>query len=433
MPGFTDLLRRNANYRNVWLGQVVSETGDYFNNVAVFGLALETTGSGLVVSLVMLSRAIPAVIAGPLAGVLLDRFDRKRIMIASDLVRFAVALAFILTIRYHGTWLLYLLSALLMFASPFFTSGRAAILPSITSKEELHAANSLTQTTQWATLTAGTMLGGLSAAHFGYQWAFVINALSFLFSAAAISRLRGDGDGFRARRTAHAKSDVVRPWSEYKEALVYMRSVPLVMGIALISAGWAMGGGAAQVLFALFGEQVFRRGAAGIGTIWGFAGIGLLIGGVVGHLVGSRVGFAGYKRTVTLSYLIHGAAYVAFSRMELYWAALFFILLSRVGMAVTTVLNNYQLLRSTPDEFRGRVFSTLESLRWSIMLISMALAGVASQYFSARSIGVVAGLLGCLTAVLWGLADWKGRLPLPPSGGSLALPERTSRPPRVAS
>jgi hypothetical protein len=119
--------------------------------------------------------------------------------------------------------------------------------------------------------------------------------------------------------------------------------------------------------------------------------------------------------------------------MELYWAALFFILLSRVGMAVTTVLNNYQLLRSTPDEFRGRVFSTLESLRWSIMLISMALAGVASQYFSARSIGVVAGLLGCLTAVLWGLADWKGRLPMPPSGGGLALPERTSLPPQVAS
>ena len=418
MPGFTDLLRRNRNYRNVWLGQVVSETGDYFNNVAVFGLALETTGSGLVVSLVMLSRAVPAVIAGPLAGVLLDRFDRKRIMIASDLVRFAVALAFILTVSYHGTWLLYLLSALLMFASPFFTSGRAAILPNIASKEELHAANSLTQTTQWATLTAGTMLGGLSAAHFGYQWAFIINALSFLFSAAAISRLRGDGDGFRARRTENAKSDVVRPWSDYKEALAYMRSVPLVMGIALISAGWAMGGGAAQVLFALFGEQVFRRGAAGIGTIWGFAGVGLLIGGVVGHLVGSRVGFAGYKRTVTLSYLVHGAAYVAFSRMELYWAALFFILLSRVGMAVTTVLNNYQLLRSTPDEFRGRVFSTLESLRWSIMLVSMALAGVASQYFSARGIGVVAGLLGCVTAVLWGLADWKGRLPLPPAAAS---------------
>jgi predicted MFS family arabinose efflux permease len=413
MPDFTDLLRRNANYRNVWLGQVVSEIGDNFNNVAVFGLAMQTTGSGLVVSLVMISRAIPAMIAGPIAGVILDRFDRKRIMIASDLVRFAVALAFILTIRYHEAWLLYLLSALLMFASPFFTSGRAAILPTIASEQELHTANSLTQTTQWATLTVGAMLGGLTAARFGYRWAFILNALSFLFSAAAISRLRVKEGDFRARRTALTESDVVRPWSEYKEGLAYMLSVPLIMGIGLISVGWAMGGGAAQILFALFGEQVFRRGAEGIGAIWAFAGVGLLIGGVIGHLISRQASFPGYKRAITVSYLIHGAAYVAFSRAEPYWAALFWIALSRVGMAVTTVLNNLQLLRYTPDELRGRVFATMESLRWPVMLVSMALAGVASEYYSPRIIGVVAGILGCLTAVFWAWADWKGWLPKP--------------------
>src|SRR5512147_2092302 len=112
MPGFADLLRHNPDYRKLWLGQVVSEMGDYFNNVAVFSLAMETTGSGLVVSAVMLARAIPAVIAGPISGVLLDRFDRRRIMIASDVVRSIVALGFLLSIRYHGSWLLYLLSAL---------------------------------------------------------------------------------------------------------------------------------------------------------------------------------------------------------------------------------------------------------------------------------------------------------------------------------
>src|SRR5690242_15461776 len=133
MSSLLTLLRTNSNYRNTWLGQIVSETGDYFNNIAVFALVLEKGGSGLIVSGVMLSRAIPAVLAGPIAGVLLDRFDRKRIMIASDLIRAAVALAFLLTIREPTPWLLYLLSGLLMFASPFFTSGRAAILPTITN------------------------------------------------------------------------------------------------------------------------------------------------------------------------------------------------------------------------------------------------------------------------------------------------------------
>jgi len=76
-------------------------------------------------------------------------------MIASDLVRAAVAMLFILTVKEHSPWLLYLLSGLLMFASPYFTSGRAAILPSITTPKELHTANSLTQTTQWTTITLG--------------------------------------------------------------------------------------------------------------------------------------------------------------------------------------------------------------------------------------------------------------------------------------
>src|SRR5512133_968294 len=98
MNAFINLLRHNHNYRNTWIGQVVSEIGDHFNNIAVFSLALANTKSGLVVSGVMLARAIPAVLAGPLAGVVLDRLDRKRVMIASDLLRAVVALGFILTV-----------------------------------------------------------------------------------------------------------------------------------------------------------------------------------------------------------------------------------------------------------------------------------------------------------------------------------------------
>src|ERR1700731_4393189 len=98
MSDFLQLLKTNRNYRYAWSGQVVSEIGDHFNNVAVFSLALANTRSGLVVTGIMLSRAIPAVMAGPLAGVVLDRLDRKRIMIVSDLIRAGVAVGFILAI-----------------------------------------------------------------------------------------------------------------------------------------------------------------------------------------------------------------------------------------------------------------------------------------------------------------------------------------------
>src|SRR5207245_8015151 len=293
----------NRNLRHTSGGQVVSEIGDHFNNIAVFSLALATTKSGLVVSGVMLSRAIPAVLAGPIAGVLIDRLNRKQVMIASDLIRAVLALGFILCIHRSDTALLYLFSALLMFASPFFTSGRSAILPTITTSEELHTANSLTQTTQWTTITIGTFAAGASVMQFGYEWAFVLNSLSFLFSAACISRLHVEGDAFQPRRTALTEAEVVRPWHEYAEGLRYMRANPLILGIALIGVGWATGGGAAQILFSLFGEIVFNRGPAGIGEVWGCAGLGLLFGGAFAHWLGSGIGFSGHKRTISILYV----------------------------------------------------------------------------------------------------------------------------------
>jgi MFS family permease len=417
MISFQTLLRTNPNYRYTWIGQVVSEIGDHFNNIAVFSLALATTRSGLVVSGVMISRAVPAVLAGPIAGVLLDRLDRKRVMIASDLLRAIIALCFILTVNRHDTWLLYVLSGLLMFASPFFTSGRSAILPTIASKEELHTANSLTQTTQWTTLTIGTFLAGASVGQWGYQWAFAGNALSFFISALCISRLHVKGGGFRPKREAITEAEVVRPWHEYMEGLRYMRATPLIFGIALIGVGWATGGGAAQILFSVFGEIVFNRGPEGIGIIWGCAGIGLLLGGGLAYWLGQRLSFRGYKLTISICYIMHGSSYIIFSQMRNFYWALVFIGLSRAAVAVSSVLNVNQVLTHVADEFRGRVFATMESMIWSTMMISMMLAGIASQHYDPRVIGALAGLLSSTTAIFWGWANWTGRLPEPAKQG----------------
>ncbi|HTW63628.1 MAG TPA: MFS transporter [Bryobacteraceae bacterium] len=416
MSEFVQLLKTNRNYRYTWSGQVVSEIGDHFNNVAVFSLALANTHSGLVVTGIMLSRAVPAMMSGPVAGVVLDRLDRKRIMIASDLIRAVVAIAFILAIPRSDTWMLYLLSALLMFASPFFTSGRSSILPTIANEKELHTANSLTQTTQWMTLTIGAFLGGASVMQFGYKYAFAFNALSFLFSAACISRLRVPR-GFRAERNALTEDKVVRPWHEYTEGLRYMKASPLILGIALVGVGWASGGGAAQILFSLFGELVFNRGAAGIGYLWAAAGVGLLVGGVFAHWLGKRISFSAYKLTISICYVVHGGTYVIFSQMRSFQMALLFLALSRVAVAVSSVLNMSQLLRHVSNQFRGRVFATMETMQWSTMMLSMAGAGVASADWSPRSIGVVSGLLSSSTAFFWLWANWSGRLPEPAREG----------------
>jgi MFS family permease len=417
MLSFRQLLRSNRNYRYTWSGQVVSEIGDHFNNIAVFSLALALTHSGLAVTGIMLSRAIPAVLAGPIAGVTLDRLNRKHVMIASDLIRAVLALGFILCVGRPETRLLYLFSALLMFASPFFTSGRSAILPTITTKEELHTANSLTQTTQWTTITIGTFAAGASVMQFGYKWAFVLNSLSFLFSAACISRLHVKGDAFQPRKAALTEAEVARPWHEYVEGLRYMRANPLILGIALVGVGWATGGGAAQILFSIFGEVVFNRGPAGIGEVWGCAGLGLLFGGTIAYWLGTRIGFSAYKRTISICYILHGATYIIFSQMQNFYVALVFIALSRAAVAVSSVLNMSQLLRHVSNEYRGRVFATMESMQWSVMMVSMTAAGIASQYYSPRLIAAIAGALSSTTAFFWAWANITGRLPEPPAEG----------------
>jgi hypothetical protein len=349
--------------------------------------------------------------------VVLDRLDRKRVMISSDLLRAVVALGFILTVNRPDTWLVYVLSGLLMLASPFFSAGRASILPAIATKEELHTANSLTQTTQWTTLCVGAFLGGASVTQFGYTWAFSFNSLSFLVSALCISRLGLPGRGFRAARRALTEAEVVRPWHEYVEGLRYMRGNALIFGIALVGVGWATGGGAAQILFSIFGELVFKRGPAGIGTIWGCAGIGLLCGGAIAHRIGRRIGFQNYKRAISICYICHGGSYIVFSQMRSFGWALVFIAISRAAVGVSSVLNTGQLLRHVADEYRGRVFSTIESMQWSVMMISMTLAGAASQRWDPRTIGAIAGALSSTTAIFWGWANLTGRLPEPASEG----------------
>lgn len=412
MSSFAHLVGRNRNYRNLWLGQVVSEIGDHFNSIAVLSMALHLTGSGATVGGAMLARVGPALLAAPLAGVILDRLDRRRVMIASDLFRAAIAIAHLLLLVYPRTWLLYSLSALLTFAAPFFNSGRAAILPRLVSRDDLHTANALTQTTGWLTVAAGTMLGGFSTSWLGYQGAFLINASSFLWSAWAIYSLSVEG-GFAAQSAPLPERRPSSGWEEFREGVRYIGAHPLILGILLLGAGWATGGGAAQILFTLFGESVFSRGPAGTGILWGFAGLGLVAGGLAARHWEAHINFRLYKHTVTVTFLFHGLFYMLFSISPSLWQAAAWIFLSRLCVAMNSVMNRTMLLLHVPDRLRGRVFTASEGIVNGVMMISMAAAAMAAAQYSPRQIGFVAGALSASTAVFWAWANAAGKLPEP--------------------
>jgi hypothetical protein len=192
-----------------------------------------------------------------------------------------------------------------------------------------------------------------------------------------------------------------------------MRREPLILGIALLGVGWASGGGAAQILFSIFGELVFERGPAGIGILWGAAGAGLIVGGIAAHRLGPTLSFGAYKRVIPLCYLVHGGAYILFSQAPTFAVALGWIALSRAAVAISSVLNWSLLLRHVADDYRGRVFATNESLVWSTMMLSMLAAGLASQTMDPRTIGAASGVLSSCTAIYWLWADRTGLLKEP--------------------
>ena len=205
----------------------------------------------------------------------------------------------------------------------------------------------------------------------------------------------------------------MRPWHEYVEGLRYLRATPLIFGIGLVSVGWATGGGAAQILLSLFGDVVFRRGSIGIGAVWGSAGVGLIVGAIIAHRLFPRLSYPAYKVTISICYVVHGIFFLLFALSPSFAAAIFCVGMSRAAVGVSSVCNSSQLLRHVAPEFRGRVFSTVESWTWIMMMVSMSVAGWASDHTSPRVIGVVAALFSMSTAFWWGWANFAGKLPEP--------------------
>src|SRR5205814_683493 len=149
--GYVDLLRRNRSFRQLWLGQVVSQMGDWFDTIALYTIILRLTGSGRDVGLLLVARFVPSFFFGPISGVLADRFSRQRIMIVSDLLRAVVVLGFLFVRRADQLWIIYVLTVFQLGLSTFFEPAKTAAIPSIVEDRELVAANAISSVT-WSVM-----------------------------------------------------------------------------------------------------------------------------------------------------------------------------------------------------------------------------------------------------------------------------------------
>jgi MFS family permease len=212
---YRQLLARNANFRHLWSGQVVSEIGDWLNNIAVLALTLELAGpghEGRAIAIYAIARHLPLFLFGPIAGVVVDRADRRRVMIVADVVRAFLAVGFLLAQKFSSLPAIYAVGASLFAVSAFFNAAKRATIPVIVREgDELLNANSLSASTTAATIAVGSALGGLVATFISRDLVFFLNAATFLFSAMLIRRIRlpararliEGGGSISRRRCAH--------------------------------------------------------------------------------------------------------------------------------------------------------------------------------------------------------------------------------------
>src|SRR4029453_18825413 len=187
--GYIDLLRRNRSFRQLWLGQVVSQLGDWFNTIALYTIILNLTGSGRDVGLLLVARFVPSFVFGPISGVVADRFSRRTILIVSDLARAVIVLGFLFVRRADQLWIIYVLTVIQLALSTFFEPAKTAVIPSVVSDRELVPANAIASVTWSVMLTLGAAIGGIVTGRLGTDAAFIIDALTFVLSALLIARV----------------------------------------------------------------------------------------------------------------------------------------------------------------------------------------------------------------------------------------------------
>jgi MFS family permease len=250
IASYARLVRRNRNFRRLWLAQIVSEIGDWFYTLSIFTLLLQLTGSASSVALALVLQVLPQTLVGPMAGVVNDRLKRKHVMIAADLGRCIVVLAMLFVRSRSMVWLIYPLLVLETTMAAFFEPARSAVIPNITSEGEVLAANTLSSATWSVNLLIGAAVGGVVAAFFGREVVFGLNALSFLVSAVLIGGMRFAEP--HAEAAAPLRPRDLVDFSPVVEGIRYIRSHPTLFPAVFAKAGELMIG-PSWVIFTVLG------------------------------------------------------------------------------------------------------------------------------------------------------------------------------------
>jgi len=401
---YFSLLRSNRNFRRLWMAQLVSELGDWFYSLAVYDLILERTGSGQAVSWAIIIQLLPWFFMTPIAGFLADRFARRHLMIIADVVRGVVVLGLLLVRDSSDIWLVYVLLGVEVIFASIFEPARNALLPNLTKPEEVLAANALSSATWSFALTVGAALGGAVAALLGRQVAFVVNSVSFFASALLLQRIRCAESHLQSPGKPTSSTSERAEIGSLREGWQYLRQNPKVLVLVLAKTGLGCMGGV-LLLLAVFGERIFpiaSHRALTMGLLYGARGAGAGIGPLIGEHVTRGLEDRMWK-SISLSFLVMGVSYLAFSRAPNLPLAALAVFCAHMGGSNVWVVSTARLQLTVTDRFRGRIFAVDFGMNMLVAAGSNYVMGLGLDTWrlSARQLAAGLGVVLMIPSLLW--------------------------------
>ena len=380
------------DFRLLFAGQAMSNWGDGLTTITLLILTQRLTGSVSAVAGTAIAVALPQLLLGMLAGVYVDRWDRRKVMIASDIARGLLVLGFILVGSPDRLWLLYVIAFLQAAAGTFFNPAKGALIPPVVGRENLLAANSLMETSRVVFSLLGTAAAGVWAGAGDVLWPiFVADAATFIVSAGFEWRITTPS---RAERSPDEPSRVL---AEMVSGIRAATSNRILVGI-LVGAGVLMFGlGAVNVLMVPFvvgelGVSESWFGALEASQVVSMVASGALVAGIAARIEPTRV--------VSAALVAIGIVIAAISLVAAPWQLM--IVLFAVGWTVTPLQASVSTLvqSEVPDEMRGRIGSALGTIIGSANVASMALAGLVAAVIDTRGVFVLSGAIAVIAGML---------------------------------
>ncbi len=404
MRNYLQLLQKNPDFTRLWSAQVISLFGDWFSTIALLSLVAAYSPDaykGLAVSGLLLARSLPPMLISPIAGVLIDRFDRKRLLVWSNWLRSVVVLLLVLTTHSpQWLWAIYVLTVLQFTLSSVFEPGQSAVIPNLVKGDNLVTANTLLNVTWSSLLAFGAAAGGLVSATFGATTALLIDSVTFLVAGWLLTGI----ERHKFRAVARVDESLPPDDTSFREGLRFLRRNRAIAATLLVKFGSSLGN--IDTLMTIYATQLFILGSGGqlsLGIMYSAFGVGAIAGPILlnrfndGSVNSMRrliiVGFI----WCALGWLVLGGAV----SLVIVCAGL---LLRAMGGSANWTYSTIVIQKLVPDSYLGRVFSLDMGMFYVASVLSTVVHGSLIDALGVERIGQIA--VGTMVVSLVPLVLW---------------------------